>query len=346
MTQEFHNITIKGREDPLIDPLFREIRKYGVGLMVMDQTPSQIPNSVFANINTKIALSLSTSQDIYAMAKAMNLHQDQARYLGMLPTGKAIVAVKQSLSDPLLVSIPYTETSSFLGDEELKSLISKVSKDSHIKIDGDGKTADSQASQSTDTSPPPSEIVIDSIERIVLTDIIDKPYEGVDKRGKRLGLHPSLMKEITSSLAKKGILRPVIIDNKKMFEIRKEHYETLYHAGIEPPKIKGKGSLEHNYIVKMIYDHLLKLGLQPEVEVEEIDLVVRSPSPLLAVEVETGKSQPYKSQYKLIRSGFKHKYMIATRRDTLLRLQENIKHSEVKLLFWKDFLKLNKNNLS
>ena len=91
LMEEFHNMTLKGsREDNMISVLFREIRKYGVSLVAIDQVPSEIPNTILANTNVKISFALSTNQDIQAMAKAMNLDYDKARYLGMLKTGRLL----------------------------------------------------------------------------------------------------------------------------------------------------------------------------------------------------------------------------------------------------------------
>ena len=38
--EEFHNIAMSGKEDNMVSNLFRESRKYGIGLIAIDQTPS------------------------------------------------------------------------------------------------------------------------------------------------------------------------------------------------------------------------------------------------------------------------------------------------------------------
>ena len=53
--EEFHNIALKGKEDNMISQMFRQCRKYGVGLIAIDQTPSEIPNPIFANMNLMVS---------------------------------------------------------------------------------------------------------------------------------------------------------------------------------------------------------------------------------------------------------------------------------------------------
>jgi hypothetical protein len=114
--EEFHNIAMTGKEDNMVSTLFREIRKYGVGLVALDQTPSEIPNSIFSNMNVKVSFSLGTNRDITAMAKAMNLKLGTAHYPGMLKTGEALINVKQRHYDSFLIKPPYVDQSSIITD--------------------------------------------------------------------------------------------------------------------------------------------------------------------------------------------------------------------------------------
>ena len=123
--EEFHNISMKGKEDNLISQMFRESRKYGLGLVAIDQYPSQIPGAILANTNVKICFALSLNQDFRAMAGAMNLPYDKARYLGMLKTGEAIVNVKQRSPDAFMIKPPFIKQGEFIGDAELRALMAR-----------------------------------------------------------------------------------------------------------------------------------------------------------------------------------------------------------------------------
>ena len=72
---------MQGKEDNMVSNLFRESRKYGIGLIAIDQTPSEIPNAIFANMNVKVSFALGTSRDMTAMAKAMKRSVRLASFL-------------------------------------------------------------------------------------------------------------------------------------------------------------------------------------------------------------------------------------------------------------------------
>ena len=175
----------------MVSCLFRESRKYGIGLVAIDQTPSEIPNSIFANMNAKISFSLGTNQDITSMAKAMNLDRDRSRFLGMLNTGQAIVNVKQRHHDSFLINTPFVREDENVWDEELRSAMKEVSKDSHLNPSDIMERSSPHLPQDKDTSPPLlSKPNITGLEMCLLSDISEHQFNGVDARSKRLGLHP------------------------------------------------------------------------------------------------------------------------------------------------------------
>ena len=193
--EEFHNIAINTKEDNMVSSLFRESRKYGIGLVAIDQTPSEIPNAIFANLNTKISFSLGTNRDISAMAKAMNLDSERSKYLGMLKTGQAIINVKQRHHDSFQLDTPFIKEDENVWDDELRSTMKNLTC-SRTQSEFDNSQG-SRNSQRIETTPPiTAKSAIDALEKCLLTDIVDRPFDGVDMRSKRLGFHPSQMSDI------------------------------------------------------------------------------------------------------------------------------------------------------
>ncbi len=287
--EEFHNILMKGKEDNMVSCLFRESRKYGIGLVAIDQTPSEIPNSIFANMNAKISFSLGTNRDISSMAKAMNLDRDRTRFLGMLKTGHAIVNVKQRHHDSFQISTPFMKEDENVWDDELKKVMLKVSKDSHLKWPDLENSSLSQGYQGNEIFPPFSaEMKIMGLEKCLLTDISEHPYDGVDTRSKRLGLHPSEMTNLHQSLSVKEVIKPVIVGNKKLFEITSKGRDMADQSGIRIRLKDAKGGIEHDYWINETCQFLRKFEFQPVCEVQGIDIADRESG--LAIEIETGKS--------------------------------------------------------
>jgi len=149
--EEFHNIVMKGKQDNMISTLFRESRKYGIGLVAIDQTPSEIPNSIFANLNVKVSFALGTTRDINEMAKAMNLDVYQSKYVKSMNAEHDDAALYDS--DGLIANAKH-----FLDDKdeyiENKPLITEVSAGTNktIYIIGKGHT---QGSGHLPTAPGP-----------------------------------------------------------------------------------------------------------------------------------------------------------------------------------------------
>ncbi|MDZ7760051.1 MAG: ATP-binding protein [Desulfovermiculus sp.] len=329
--EEFHNITLKSREDNLISLLFRQCRKYGLGLVGIDQTPSEIANAIFANMNTKISFALATSQDITAIAKAVNIHPFKAKYFGMLETGQAIANVKQRSADCFLVRVPHTQVPAQMQDRELQ-----------IQMEPFTEAAAPDWALSKLHSPkqaPPEKESFPPLERVLLTNIIERPLDGVDLRTKKLGVHSSVMSKLHTSLSDKGLIQTRILDQKKLFELTDYGKTMARELGIQVPVKKSKGGLEHEYWIDRVVQFLRKHEFQPVQEVQDIDIVDTTNS--LAIEIETGKSDIKANLVKLEKSQVSARFMLATTMQAKQKITKiGQSHPLIRIMLTKEFLKL------
>ncbi len=345
--EEFHNIAMSGKEDNMVSNLFRESRKYGIGLIAIDQTPSEIPNSIFGNMNAKISFSLATSRDITAMARAINLDNIKARYLGMLDTGQAIINVKQRYHDSFVLKPYYTQIEESMTDSDLREAM-KPYKDEHIQIsDLNAYSGNSNSPQSNDSLLPP--------EKILLANIIEKPLLGVDKRTKLLGIHSSEMAQIHNSLEEKGIIKTATVDKKKLMELTSFGRYTAKEEGFDIPERQTRGSIEHFYWIHRVCRFLSKHEFQPACEKFDIDITDLENK--IGIEIETGKSDIKKNLKKLNDSPFRKCFMLSTTRPVEFKIKEiakevfkelskeNPSKKEIKIMFVSDFLNLKKEQI-
>jgi DNA-binding MarR family transcriptional regulator len=281
--EEFHNIAMKGKEDNMISTLFREAGKYGLGLVAIDQTPSEIPNAIFANMNTKVAFSLGTAQDITAMAKAMHMPHDQARFFGMLTTGQAIIKANQRYPHAFLINPPYVDQGDNIWDTELRERMQQSTDKLSLFQPAISENRPSQSLQKQEKAPP-----LTPHEKLVLTSIIEHPFAGVEKRIKLLGLHSSEVAKLQDALTTKGFVTPVWVDRKKLFELTEAGRTVAQLSKLPLKQQKSRGGLEHAYWVAKIAQFLSKLEFQPVSEHSGID--IRDLSEKISIEVETGKS--------------------------------------------------------
>ena len=112
--EEAHNILSKKKEkteggETIMESTLRMIRKFGESIIVIDQEPNKLSESIKANTNTKITFSLGNGKDIWDISTSMELTEEQRKYIDLLKVGHAVVKVKGRIEKPVLVYFPRFE---------------------------------------------------------------------------------------------------------------------------------------------------------------------------------------------------------------------------------------------
>ena len=209
--EEFHNIVDNSKKDDLIQRIFRQIRKYGTALVIIDQTPSLIPTAVFENLYTKVSFSLNHKRNVSAIADAMYMTHDESRYIGLLKTGQAICRLMGRYAYPFLIDIPFVKPGQNIPDSLLREHMQDFYKRYSPERPGKAQTAPLQI--------PPEPFTPSPLERIFLEDLAINPFEGVDKRAKRLGLIPREAAKIQNTLIANNLVSAVAVERRKLFEL-------------------------------------------------------------------------------------------------------------------------------
>lgn len=87
--QESSNLV--GKSVEMICNSIAEMRTYGEGFVIVDQSPSQVDMSAIRNTNTKIIMSLPDAEDCQCAGKAIGLKDEQIDEIGRQKVGEAIV---------------------------------------------------------------------------------------------------------------------------------------------------------------------------------------------------------------------------------------------------------------
>lgn len=100
--------------------MLAEIRKYGEGLIIVDQIPNKLTSEVLKNTNTKIIHRILARDDKDAVGNTMLMDDKQKEYLSALGVGEAIVFTEIT-DNPVNIKInPFTDTSEEqVTDEEV-----------------------------------------------------------------------------------------------------------------------------------------------------------------------------------------------------------------------------------
>jgi hypothetical protein len=177
--------------------------------------------------------------------------------------------------------------------------------------------------------------------RIMLENIALKPFLGLVKRFKELGLKVSHGYKVIEELMAHNLIMPLTIDGNRLYEL------TAYGKKSLGKKFshRGRGGLEHRYYIEKIKEHYLANEGFTFVEKDDIDLVVETIEKKLALQVETGKSDIQANLTKLGRYAADFKYVVTTNPETEIRIKEMLKDllipdkENIHIRFVKDFLK-------
>ncbi len=111
-----------------MESTLRMIRKFGESIIVIDQEPGKLSESIKANTNTKISFTLGNGKDIEDISNSMELTREQRKYLDILQVGHAIIKIKGRIEEPVMIRFPNHQIAPlkkeersgevFLGSEE------------------------------------------------------------------------------------------------------------------------------------------------------------------------------------------------------------------------------------
>lgn len=99
-----NNSELTGKSVEMLTQTIAEIRTYGEGFIIVDQSPSSVDISAIKNTNTKIVLRTPEANDREAVGRSMGLTEDQVNEIAKLPSGVAVVYQNNWVS-PVLTMI-------------------------------------------------------------------------------------------------------------------------------------------------------------------------------------------------------------------------------------------------
>lgn len=102
--QNPENPSVAGKSVEMISNAIAEMRTYGEGFVIVDQSPSAVDISAIRNTNTKIIMRLPDETDRRLAGKAAGLRDDQLDEIAKLPKGVAVV-YQNDWVDPVLCKI-------------------------------------------------------------------------------------------------------------------------------------------------------------------------------------------------------------------------------------------------
>jgi hypothetical protein len=273
---EGHNVFPKDEWGKIGVPskLAREIREYGVGLIIGTQQPD-ISDSVIANSGIKIIF--RTDYHVDFASKLMGVDQ---RWLSKIPLGQGIARLPSRYYQPFLFAFP---------PQPLKNTLVT---DNAVKARYDAWT----------TTPAPEEplvgLALREKELALLLDVAAHPISTVTQRYHRLRWNPNTGNPVKDSIIRHGLATFSTVDigrTHMKFLTLTEHGEAIVieHGGTI--RHHGTAGIEHEFWRARLRERCENRGYTVTDEYrlpngKRVDLQARRSDKAFLLEVETGKS--------------------------------------------------------
>lgn len=142
--EEGHHILSEKKEhmegiETVMETALRQIREFGEAVIVVDQEPNKLSDSIKANTYAKMTFNLGNGKDVLDISKAMMLDDEETQFIDLLSVGFCIVKLKGRFYQPILVKFPLVGVvKGIITDERvekhMKGLTTNDHSDSHANM--------------------------------------------------------------------------------------------------------------------------------------------------------------------------------------------------------------------
>ena len=337
--EEAHNIATKhvtSTRESVVEMLIRQARFLGLGLILIDQPPSQLSPVVLANTHVHINLNQKNGPDINTASSNLLLDDNQKRWLSQLKVGEAIIRLSGRYLLPFVIRVdPVKIKEKIVTDEvvseHMKLLQLSYSNDSAYETVNNG-------SNGVIRNGAKYKDKLTEKETLLLKDIIEHPFIGIAERYKRLGITAEQGNKAKEDLFKKGVVDAEKVNTGKsqilLLRLTKVGEEIANELGFSITRIDGQASLEHEYWRNRVAQYCRNFGYQVKFEVRingDSDIVAEKGDLRIALEIETGKNGVNDAidniQKNLKAGGFEQIISVATNKEFFGELQNKVKET-------------------
>jgi len=115
--QNQEGANLEGKSVEMISNSIAEMRTYGEGFIIVDQSPAMVARSAITNTNTKIIMRLADYNDCEAVGRSVSLNDDQILEISRLNQGVAVIH-QSSWKEAVLAKIDRATAEKEYGIEE------------------------------------------------------------------------------------------------------------------------------------------------------------------------------------------------------------------------------------
>ncbi len=288
-----------GDREPLMCDHIRRVRKRHMGLILSDQTPSQLPNTVLGNMSTRIVMRLLDGYCKETMGRSMALDLEQEAYLSELPARCAVVQYP-GCAEAFMIEIPEISLPPAPDGADLRRAMEPKLRALYEKVKVKEKAGEDEkesAKQRVLGFPVPGQPPLEKAAVDYLQDIANRPFVMATERDAALGLSSWKGNDVREQLLARELVRKQKVNTGRrggvitLLEVTDAGYELLESLGVKGAVPAGKGSFEHRFWQYQIVGHLREkyAGCEPVIEDfrfgKAVDVGVKIEDRWVAVEI-------------------------------------------------------------
>jgi len=273
---------------PPIDDLVGKVREFGEAIVVADHEPSKLSDSLKANTNAKIWMTLGSGTDIQEMARTFGLDPDEVDFTRTMEKGEAII--KLADTDPVPILLPDYELEKSLTEDEIRAQMT-------AKLDAlpsAERVRPQRFQEVIGTGDEEAEDGVGDVGEALLASVNDQPFLGLAERYDALGVGSKTGTAAKNELLTLDLVREVEIAtgtpgrNPKLLELTQTGRGVLDDRGYQVTAT-GKGSIEHRWWQQQVKEFYEEQGFEATIEYavgdQHIDVYAEREAETVAVEV-------------------------------------------------------------
>lgn len=287
---------------PEIDQQTSKIGEFQEALIVADQEPRKLTDSIKANTSTKIQLPSTDNKQIKEVAESINLSPRQIEFLQTLETGQAVI--QKTNHPPEVVQVPYRDISKTVTEAEIRTKLQNSPYIQDRRNTAKHSESEKEPEKHGEKSEEPGND-LSKEEKQLLKALLQNQFQGVTEAYQESQLGQSKASELFSQLDKKEYLdvEKVWTGNAsvKVPEFTDKTRQLLEkHGSTHLLETSGRGGIQHRYWQHRLKQYFEEKGA--EVELEDTDngdadlTIHRSDRPNTAIEISTEKRSQRETQ--------------------------------------------------
>jgi len=276
---------------PPIDDLMGKIRAFGEALIVADHEPSKLTDSVKANTNAKLWLSLGSGHDIEEMVETFGLDEENVDYTYTLDRGEAVLAT--AANDPVPVRLPLSSVDGAASMDDVRArteeMLEELSYAERVRPDlFESVVRDVETDDAERLEGDGMETAVGEVAEVLLASVEEDPFLSVSARYDEINVGAK------QELVTLGLVEEVVVDTKKpgrnptLLELTDDGVAVLEECGHVVAET-GRRSIVHRYWQRQVADHYASEGYdvkeEREVDGGWIDVYARMGNTAVAVEI-------------------------------------------------------------